>query len=157
MSRQNTADIVYPESFAANAASLEGVRGRRLLAFLLDYTIVGVLWLVAIIPVFVLGFVTFGLAWLLYPALGAMLALLYLGITLSGASQATWGMALFSIKLEREDGQLIDFPTAIVHGVLFWAIHIAFTPAMALVCLFTAKKQLIHDLLLGTLVARSSQ
>jgi len=140
-----------------DARRLEGVRTRRMLAFVIDYTIVGVLWLVAVVPVFFIGILTLGLAWLLYPVLGAVIALLYIGTTMSGPRQATWGMQFFSLRIERLDGTPIDFMTAIVHGVLFWAAHIVFTPLLLLVALFTSKKQLVQDILLGTVVVRSDR
>jgi uncharacterized RDD family membrane protein YckC len=142
---------------AIDSSRLEGVRTRRMLAFVIDYTIVGVLWLVALVPVFFLGILTLGLAWLLYPVLGAVIALLYIGTTMSGPRQATWGMQFFSLRIERLDGTALDFMTAIVHGILFWAAHIVFTPLLLLVALFTQKKQLVQDILLGTVVVRSDR
>ncbi len=131
---------------------LDGVRSRRMLAFLLDYTLIAVfsaiLWTVLAIG-------TLGIALFFLPPLGAIVALLYLGLTLSGDRQATWGMQFFSIRMERLDGAPIDFFTAIVHAILFWAAHSVLTPLLLLVSLFTAKKQLVHDLLLGTVVVRS--
>jgi len=139
-----------------NVRLLEGVRTRRVLAFLLDYTLVVLLWVAALVPVFILGIVTLGLGWFLYPILGALIAILYIGTTMSGKSQATWGMQFFSIRLERLDGARIDFVTAVVHAVLFWVIHGVFAPLL-LVSLFTDKKQLVQDILLGTFVVRSDR
>jgi uncharacterized RDD family membrane protein YckC len=136
---------------------LDGVRTRRMLAFLIDYTIVGVLWLISLVPVFFLGILTLGLAWLLYPALGAIIALIYVGTTMSGSRQATWGMGFFSLRIERLDGTRVDFMTAVVHAVLFWAAHIVFTPLLLVVSLFTQKKQLVQDILLGTVIVRSDR
>lgn len=134
---------------------LDGVRTRRMLAFLVDYCIVGVLWALALIPVFFLGILTLGLGFLLYPILGGLIALLYIGVTMGGPRQATWGMQFFSLRIERPQGGPIDFLTAVVHAVLFWAAHIVFTPLLLVVALFTANKQLVHDVLLGTVVVRS--
>ena len=145
------------QSGAFDAGRLEGVRTRRMLAFLFDYAIVGALWLFSLVPVFLLGILTLGLAWLLYPALGAIIALLYVGTTMSGPQQATWGMRFFSIRIERLDGTAVDFMTAVVHAVLFWAAHIVFTPLLLVVSLFTEKKQLVQDILLGTVVVRSDR
>lgn len=135
---------------------LDGVRTRRILAFLIDYTIVGLIWAVMLLPILILGIITFGLAWMLYPALGAIIAILYVGTTMSGPAQATWGMRFFSIRLERLDGTRVDFMTAVVHAVLFWFLNGIFLPLL-LVSLFTEKKQLIQDILLGTFVARSDR
>lgn len=142
---------------AFDAARLEGVRTRRMLAFLIDYAIVGLLWAVSLVPVFLFGILTLGLAWLLYPVLGAVIALLYVGTTMSGPRQATWGMSFFSLRIERLDGTQVDFMTAVVHAVLFWAAHIVFTPLLLVVSLFTQKKQLVQDILLGTVVVRSDR
>lgn len=135
---------------------LEGVRTRRVLAFLMDYALVGILWLLALVPVFFMGILTLGLAWMLYPVLGIVIALLYVGTTMGGPNQATWGMAFFSIRIEREDGAPVDFITAIVHAVTFWVAHGVFAPLL-LISLFNAKKQLVQDLLLGTVIVRSDR
>jgi uncharacterized RDD family membrane protein YckC len=138
------------------ARLLDGVRTRRVLAFLVDYSIVALIWLVMLLPVLILGIVTFGLAWMLFPALGAIIAIIYVGSTMSGLAQATWGMRFFSIRLERLDGTRIDFMTAVVHAVLFWFLNGIFVPLL-LISLFTEKKQLIQDILLGTFVVRSDR
>ncbi len=131
---------------------LEGVRTRRMLAFVADYVLVvlvsAILWIVLAVG-------TLGLALLFLPPLGGIIALLYFAMTMSGDKQATWGMQFFSIRLERLDGAPIDFFTALVHVILFWAAHVLLTPLLLAVSLFTAKKQLLHDLLLGTVVVRS--
>ena len=134
---------------------LESVRTRRVLAFLIDYVIVGLLVVASVIPVFILGLLTFGLGWLLFPALGALIAIVYVGLTMGGPSQATLGMAFFSLRIEALDGGRIDFLTAVVHAVLFWAGHVVFTPLLLVVSLLTEKKQLIHDVLLGTVIVRT--
>ena len=134
---------------------LESVRTRRMLAFLIDYVIVGLLVVASIIPVFILGLLTFGLGWLLFPALGALIAILYVGLTMGGPNQATLGMAFFSLRIEALDGRRIDFLTAVVHAVLFWAAHVVFTPLLLVVSLLNEKKQLVHDVLLGTVIVRT--
>ena len=44
-----------------------------------------------------------------------------------------------------------------VHALLFWVAHVTLTPFLLLVSLFTSRKQLLHDLLLGTVVVRSDR
>jgi len=139
------------------AARLEGVRTRRMLAFLVDYAIVLVLLLIAGVIVFFLGILTFGLGWLLYPILGIIVALIYVGSTMGGPNQATPGMNMFAIRIQRDDGSSVDGITAIVHAIIFWVAHISFTPLMLLVSLFSAKKKLIQDILLGTVIVRSDR
>lgn len=153
----------YPEYSDAGVvrdiapARLEGVRTRRILAFCIDYLTVGALFLAAVVPVFVLGILTLGLAWLLYPILGVLIAVTYVGWTMGGPNQATWGMRFFSIRMENLDGRRVDAITAIVHAVIFWAAHIVFTPLLLIVSLLSPRKQLIQDILLGTVIVRSDR
>lgn len=139
------------------AERLESVRTRRILAFLLDYAIVLFLVFLSAIVVFFLGIVTLGLGWLLYPVLGLLVALFYVAVTMGGPRQATLGMEFFSLRIEREDGAPVDPITAIVHTCIFWAAHVAFTPLMLAVSLFSARKRLIQDILLGTVIVRSDR
>jgi uncharacterized RDD family membrane protein YckC len=139
---------------AAPGDRLDGVRTRRVLAFILDYALVIAIWFVTMM---VLGLATLGIAFFVLPPLGVVIALLYIGLTLSGEQQATWGMRFFSIRLNRLDGAPIDFWAAILHAILFWACNTFLTPFVLLVSLFTARKQLLHDLLLGTVAERSDR
>jgi len=132
----------------------DGVRTRRIFAFLIDYFMVFLLIVVAVPVIFLLGFATFGAAWLLYAIIGPLVALTYIGWTVGGPSQATIGMRLMDIRLERYDGRRIDFITAIVHAVLFWASAAIFMPLL-LAPLFLEDKRTLHDLALGTVVVRS--
>ena len=139
------------------AERLEGVRTRRILAFFVDYAIIVFLAIIAAVAVFFLGILTLGLGWLLYPVLGLAVALSYVAMTMGGPRQATLGMDFFSIRIERDDGTPIDWITAIVHTCIFWAANIAFTPLMLVISLFSARKKLIQDILLGTVIVRSDR
>ncbi|WP_421851819.1 RDD family protein [Oricola sp.] len=133
----------------------QGVRTRRIMAFLVDYAMVFILLVLAIPVVFLLGFATLGAAWLLYFILGPLVALTYIGWTLGGPAQATVGMRITGIRLERYDGRRIDFLTAVVHAVLFWAQTVIFFPLL-LAPLVLEHKRTLHDLALGTVVVRDN-
>ena len=135
----------------------DGVRSRRVFAFLLDYVIIGLLCIPFAILVFFLGVLTLGLGWALYGALPALVALTYVWMTLGGPNQATKGMQMMGIRLDRLDGRPIDGLTAVVHSVLFWAGNVLLTPFILLVTLFSDRKRTAHDLLLGTVVSRSDR
>lgn len=136
-------------------AYYDNVRTRRILAFLIDYLLIAVLWVPFAIIVFFLGIITLGLGWLLYPVLGLAIALVYVGSTMGGRDQATPGMKMMGIRIARLDGAEVDFMTAIVHGVIFWAANIVTSGFILLISLFTDRKRLLQDLLLGTVVHRS--
>lgn len=132
----------------------DGVRTRRSLAFLVDCAIVLTLIVIAIPIIGILGFATLGAGWLLYTIIGPLVALSYIGWTMGSSKQATIGMRLNRIKLERYDGAPVDMITAIVHAVLFWAGNVILTPFIILVALFTRDKRMLHDIFLGTVVVR---
>ena len=135
----------------------DGVRTRRILAFIIDYCIVALLTIPFAILVAILGLLTFGLGWALYSILVPAVAILYIWNTLGGRNQATSGMKMMGIRLDRLDGTRIDGLTAVVHTVLFWAGNVILTPLVLLVALFTDRKRTLHDLLLGTVVTRSGR
>lgn len=138
-----------------NPALYDGVRTRRVLAFLLDYTFIILLCIPAAVVVFFFGLLTLGLGFFLYGILFFLVAVPYVGFSLGGAGQATPGMRMMGIRLERLDGGRIDFLFALVHSVLFWAANAILTPLILLATLFLDRKQTVHDRLLGTVVVRT--
>jgi uncharacterized RDD family membrane protein YckC len=135
----------------------EGVRTRRIVACLIDYLVVGLLTIPFAILVLVLGLLTLGIGWMLFSVLVPAVAILYIWNTLGGSGQATLGMKMMSIRLERLDGSPIDGLTAVVHTVLFWAGNVILSPLVLLVTLFADRKRALHDLLLGTVVVRTDR
>ncbi|AXV14938.1 RDD family protein [Neorhizobium sp. SOG26] len=133
-----------------------GVLSRRMLAFLVDYLFILLLCIPAAVVVFFLGIITLGLGFMLYPVLFVVVALLYFGLTLGGPNQASPGMRMAGIAMARIDGRRIDFLTAIAHTVIFWIINSVLTPLVLLAGLFIERSRLVHDLLLGTVVVRTS-
>lgn len=133
----------------------EGVRTRRVFAFLIDYFFVGLLMIPFAIAVALIGVLTLGLGWMLFGVLFPLVALTYVWTTLGGGKQATPGMAMMGIRLERLDGRRIDGLFAVVHSVLFWAANAVLTPFVLLFAFITDRKRTLHDLLLGTVVVRA--
>ncbi|MDH6232720.1 putative RDD family membrane protein YckC [Mesorhizobium soli] len=135
----------------------EGVLTRRVVAFCVDYLIIGLLMIPFAILVFFLGIITLGLGWGLFGVLFPMVALIYVWNTLGGRNQATVGMRMTGIRLDRLDGKPVDGLLAVVHTVLFWAGNVVLTPLILLATLFTDRKRTLHDLLLGTVVTRDDR
>ncbi|MEN5276258.1 RDD family protein [Brucella sp. TWI432] len=138
-------------------AFFEGVRTRRIMAFLIDYLIVFLLCIPAAIMIFVLGIITLSLGWALYAFMFPIVALLYVSRTLGGPQQATKGMQMMNIKLVRLEGGSVDPMLAVVHTVLFWGLNVVLTPLILLATLVIDRKRTVHDLLLGTAVIRSDR
>jgi uncharacterized RDD family membrane protein YckC len=136
---------------------LDGVRTRRVWAFVIDAVIVFLLSIPVSIAIFLLGVATLGLGFILYAVMFPLIAIAYVGYTMGGDEKATVGMRANDIYLSRLDGGRIDPLTAIVHSVLFWAGNAILTPFVLLVTLFSDRKRTLHDLLLGTIVLRRSR
>ncbi|PWJ76957.1 putative RDD family membrane protein YckC [Pseudaminobacter salicylatoxidans] len=135
----------------------EGVLTRRIVAFCIDYLIIGLLMIPFAILVFFLGIITLGLGWGLFGVLFPLVAIIYVWNTLGGPNQATTGMRMMGVRLDRLDGRPVDGLLAVVHTVLFWAGNVVLTPLILLATLFTDRKRTVHDLLLGTVVTRSDR
>lgn len=133
----------------------EGVRTRRVFAFLIDYTIVALLCIPFAILIALLGVITLGLGWALFGIIGPLVAIIYVWNTLGGRNQATVGMRMTGIRLDRLDGRPVDGLLAVVHTVLFWAGNVLLTPLVLLASLLLDRKRTAHDLLLGTVVTRT--
>jgi uncharacterized RDD family membrane protein YckC len=133
-----------------------GTLSRRAFAFVLDYGIILLLCIPAAVVLFFLSIVTLGLGFFLYPALFVIVAGLYFGFTVGGASQASLGMRAMGIAIARVDGHRMDFLLAIVHLALFWILNSVLTPLILLAGLFTDRSRLIHDFLVGTVTIRTA-
>jgi uncharacterized RDD family membrane protein YckC len=130
----------------------DGVRTRRVLAFLFDVVIVAILTLLAAVLVFFLGIVTLGLGWLLYAILWPAVALVYCAFTLGGANSATPGMRAFGLEMRTLDGGTMNPVLAMLHSILFYASISLLTPLVLLVSLIADRKRLVQDLIIGTVV-----
>lgn len=153
MSNSDALDITSP--VYDDPALYDGVRTKRIMSFFLDYALILVLCVPVAVVIFFLGILTFGLGFFLYGAMFFLVAIPYIGFTLGGADQATPGMKIMGIRLERLDGGRIDFLFALIHSVLFWAANAILTPLILLATLFLERKQTLHDRLLGTVVVRT--
>lgn len=140
-----------------NSRAYEGVRTRRVIAFVIDYFLIGLLLIPFALIVFVVGVLTLGLGWFLFGILGPAVALIYVWNTLGGRNQATIGMQMMGIRLDRLDGRPVDGMLAVVHTVLFWAANAVLTPLILLASLVLDRKRTLHDLMLGTVVTRSGR
>ncbi|BCJ90597.1 membrane protein [Terrihabitans soli] len=132
-------------------AALDGVRRKRMIAFLIDFTLVCILWLIACVIVGILGVVTLGLAWLLYGAVFPIVAILYSGVSI-GSRGATPGMRAMGLIFRLDTGEQPNFWQGAFHVILFYVIT-SFTGGLALlISLFNSRKRLLHDMLIGATV-----
>ena len=147
MAHATHTDIASPAGREVDAPRLSGVRTARVIGFLVDYAVIGI---VAGIISAVLFVLTLGLASPLVAFVFPAIALVYLAVTLGGERQATWGMRMTGVRIFKLEGGRVDPFLAMLHGVLFWFLGWWSLPTT----FFSSKKRLLHDIVLGTYVAR---
>jgi uncharacterized RDD family membrane protein YckC len=134
----------------------DGILVRRAAAFLVDCVLIGMIVVVLFMVGIVAGFLTFGLAWLgLFLVLPAAIVLFY-AVTLGSPARATPGMRLFDLVLTPTRGQPLNGPLAFLHALVFYITFWISWPISLLFVLFTPRRQMIHDLITGTLMLRRS-
>lgn len=135
----------------------EGVLARRVSAFLIDIAIIFVLWVAAVIFLFIAGIFTLGLAWLLYGAVFPLVALGYNAWTLSRPVSATVGMRLMGLEMRTWYGDPMYALLAAFHALLYYISVTLLTPFILLIAPFTARKRCLHDFLAGTVVINNAE
>ena len=144
--------VVQPELF-------RGVLTRRFLAFLVDLVVLAIPIVLGVIFIALFGLVTLGLGWFLFwlvSPLSVIWAILYYGLSLGGPHSATLGMRLMDLELRTFSGERGYFLLGAAHAVLYWISVSVLTPLIVLVGLFNRRKQLLHDLVLGTVIINRS-
>jgi uncharacterized RDD family membrane protein YckC len=138
-----------------DADLFDGILSKRIVAFVIDAVLIVALMVPAAMIVGIFGIVTLGIGWLLFSPLFAIVALGYVALTLGGRGSATFGMRIAGIEIRTWSGQRMFPLLAILHAVIFWISVSVLTPLILLVGLFTARRQLLHDLLLGVVALNS--
>ncbi|MEE4012603.1 RDD family protein [Roseibium sp. FZY0029] len=158
MSAETTSDYARQDVFdpVSNPELFSGVRSRRIFAFFIDLIVITLFTFAAGIVVFFLGVFTLGLGFLLYGILPTAVALLYVAFTLGGPQASTLGMRAMGLEMRLWYGAKPYPLLAAVHVILFWFSVSLLTPLVLLVSLFSDRKRLLHDLVLGTVVINSA-
>lgn len=134
----------------------EGLLTRRVFAFVIDLVAMGTLILAFSLVGLIAGFLTFGLAWLALVLVIPATIVLYYGATLGSSKRATLGMQMMDLVLTPTRGQPLDGWMAVIHAAVFWLTTWISWPLSLLFVLFTPRRQMIHDLIVGTLMVRRS-
>lgn len=136
------------------------VPARRVLAFLIDVTIIALPVIFAAMFIFLFGLLTFGLGWALFwfitPAT-VIWGVIYYGTTMGGPASATLGMRALDLEIRTTSGAPCYFLLGAVHAIAFWVLISALTPLVLLVAFFNERRRLLHDMLLGVLVINNER
>jgi uncharacterized RDD family membrane protein YckC len=136
-----------------------GVLTRRVIAFIIDVFILAVPVTLAVMFIAVFGLVTLGLGWALFwlvsPA-SIVWALIYYGTSLGGSHSATIGMRMMDLEMRTSYGAPCYFLLGAIHPVLYWISVTMLSPFVLLIGPFNARRRLLHDFVLGTVVINNS-
>ncbi len=152
---------VKPHAYdpATNPELFEGVLSRRVVAFVIDLVIIVIPLIAGWMFIFVFGLVTFGLGWALFWLMspGSVIwALVYYGMTLGGPASATIGMRAMEIEMRTWYGAPSYFVLGAVHAIVFWITVSVLTPLILVVGFFNARRRLLHDMLVGTVLINNA-
>ena len=137
--------IVQPELF-------DEILGRRMLAFLVDATVIFGLTIAVYGVLFIGGIFTLGLAWLLFGVAFPAVALGYSAFTLSQPPSATIGMRVFELEMRTWYGAPMYGLLGAFHTLLFYFTLSVLTPLVLILPLLNERKRCLHDFLAGTVV-----
>ena len=150
-------DVTRPLPDPTSSPELfEGLLTRRTFAFVIDLIAIGFLLLGFSLLGVIAGFFTFGLAWLGLLIVVPASVVFYYSVTLGSSARATLGMRAMDLVLTPARGQPLDGWMALFHAGLFWITAWISLPLSLLFVLFTPRRQMLHDLITGTLMVRRS-
>ena len=134
----------------------EGVLTRRVIAFFIDMAIMIAMTVVVSIAGVVVGFLTLGLAWVALPFVILFVLLAYYALTLGSHGRATIGMSIMDLVLTPTRGAPLDGWAILVHPLIFWITVWIAWPFSLLIALLTPRREMVHDLITGSLMLRRS-
>lgn len=139
---------------ATDPALFEGVLTRRVFAFMIDWLIMGAIMILLFIVAIMAGVITFGLAWFAIPFISPIAMILYYLATLGSANRATIGMRFCDLVMTPTRETSLSSGVALLHAVLYYVSVSILTPFILVVGLFTSRRQMLHDLVMGVLIVR---
>jgi uncharacterized RDD family membrane protein YckC len=139
--------------FAFEDPLYEGVLTRRVVAWLIDLVLIGVLVWVAWVGVVLIGFLTFGFGFALLAGLPAI-GVLYNVLFVAGSWSATPSQMLLDLTVRHE----ADLgPPSLMQAILFTAglwLTLSFAFVLLFVAPFTPRHRALHDIVAGVVVVR---
>ena len=134
----------------------EAILQRRAMAFIVDLVVLLILCAFLFVVGTIFGILTFGIGLLALPLLLPLAILVYYAATLGSSGRATLGMRLMDIVLTPTRGAPLDGWKILVHPLIFWVTCWIAWPLSLAFALFTPRREMVHDLVTGTLMVRRS-
>jgi uncharacterized RDD family membrane protein YckC len=139
------------------AFDYDGAVFKRVVAFLLDLVIMGILIALFAVAATIVGVLSFGL--LLGPllALGSLVPLAYHTWFLGGHKSATIGMQFMGIELRTWDGHRPGYLQGALQTIVFYVSCTVTSWLILVAVFFNDRKRTLHDIVCGTQVINTPQ
>ena len=131
----------------------EGVPMRRLVAFVIDFVVILILWVVMVFLGFLFTVLTMGLGGPIAVLMATLTGVVYRWLMLAQRS-ATLGMILTGVEVRDGNGDKVSPGLGLLH-TLGYTVTLYFFPLMIIGWILMATsphKRLLHDLICGTVV-----
>ncbi|WP_395821344.1 RDD family protein [Devosia sp.] len=138
-----------PELFA-------GVLGRRVMAYIIDLALMIAFMAMLFVVGLILSIFTLGLGAVALPLIIPVVIVAYYTLTLGSPMRATVGMWMFDLVLTPTRGRPLDGWKILIHPVVFWVTVWIAWPVSLAIALFTPRREMVQDLVTGTLMVRRS-
>lgn len=133
-------------------AIYDGILLKRVLAYAVDFLILGALFVAGWLALSVAAVLSFGLLAPLVGLFSLVLAPCYHGFLVGGPGAATIGMRMFGIHVRSMDGGRPTLLQAFLMSIVFYATVPTTGWLILLVTLFNKRRRTLHDLLSNTVV-----
>jgi uncharacterized RDD family membrane protein YckC len=134
----------------------EGVLSRRVMAFVIDFVLLLIISGILFVAGVIFGILTLGLGLLALPLVLPFAIVGYYALTLGSPARATIGMQAMDIVLTPTRGAPLDGWKILIHPLIFWITCWIAWPVSLAFALFTPRREMVHDLVTGTLMVRRS-
>ena len=138
-----------PELFA-------GVLGRRVMAYIIDLALMIAFMAMLFVVGLILSIFPLGLGAVALPLIIPVVIVAYYTLTLGSPMRATVGMWMFDLVLTPTRGRPLDGWKILIHPVVFWVTVWIAWPVSLAIALFTPRREMVQDLVTGTLMVRRS-
>lgn len=138
-----------PELFA-------GVLSRRVMAYIIDLALMIAFMAMLFVVGLILSVFTLGLGAVALPLIIPVVIVAYYALTLGSPMRATVGMWMFDLVLTPTRGRPLDGWKILIHPVVFWVTVWIAWPVSLAIALFTPRREMVQDLVTGTLMVRRS-
>ena len=136
----------------ATASILEGLRRKRLFAFIDDFLFVTMIYVVIMLILGVLRLAPPGRPFLFAPVLYPVITVFYNAFTIGRNRLGTPGMLIMGLQMVQTKGARANALNGAAHALFFYLSIILATPLILMIGIKSPTKRFVHDRLAGVLL-----